>query len=220
MHKGHATGRRSLRSLLNMNKLIAITAGLAWFAIGSANVLAAGDAGVGRTKAAVCASCHGQDGNSVNPEWPKLAGQGEAYIIKQLTDFKAGVRTNAIMNGMAAPLSPQDIADVAAYFSSQKRTPGGASKDLVAQGEKLYRGGNSVSGAPACLGCHGPSGAGNPAARFPSLSGQHATYVATQLKNFKDGARANDPNKMMRMVAAKLSDAEIKAVADYVQGLH
>lgn len=203
-----------------MNKLIAITASLIWFAIGSANALAAGDAGVGRAKAAACAGCHGEDGNSVNPEWPKLAGQGEAYIIKQLTDFKAGVRTNATMNGMAAPLSPQDMADVAAFFSSQKRKPGGANKDLVAQGEKLYRGGNNASGASACQGCHGPSGAGNPAAKFPSLGGQHATYVANQLKTFKDGTRANDPNKMMQMVAAKLSDAEIKAVADYVQGLH
>lgn len=203
-----------------MNKLIPITAGLIWFALGSANVLAAGDAGVGHAKAAACAACHGEDGNSVNPEWPKLAGQGEAYIIKQLTEFKAGGRVNATMNGMAAPLSPQDMADVAAYFSSQKRKPGGANKDLVTQGEKLYRGGNSASGASACQGCHGPSGAGNPAAKFPSLSGQQATYVANQLKSFKDGARANDPNKMMQMVAAKLSDAEIKAVADYVQGLH
>jgi len=203
-----------------MNKLIPITAGLIWFALGSANILAAGDAGVGRAKAAVCAACHGEDGNSVNPEWPSLAGQGEAYIIKQLTEFKAGTRVNATMNGMAAPLTPQDMADVAAFFSSQKRKPGGANKDLVAQGEKLYRGGNSASGASACLGCHGPSGAGNPAAKFPSLSGQHATYVANQLKSFKDGARSNDPNKMMQTVAAKLSDAEIKAVADYVQGLH
>lgn len=203
-----------------MNKLIPITAGLIWCALGSANVLAAGDAGVGRAKAAACASCHGEDGNSVNPEWPKLAGQGEAYIIKQLTEFKAGTRTNAIMNGMAAPLSPQDMADVAAFFSSQKRAPGGADKDLVTRGEKLYRGGNSATGASACLGCHGPSGAGNPAAKFPSLSGQHATYITTQLKSFKDGSRANDPNKMMQTVAAKLSEAEIKAVADYVQGLH
>lgn len=203
-----------------MNKLIAITAGLVCFAIGSANVLAAGDAGLGRAKAAACAGCHGEDGNSVNPEWPKLAGQGETYIVKQLTDFKSGARVNATMNGMAASLSPQDMADVAAFFSSQTRKPGGANKDLVAKGEKLFRGGDSVSGASACLGCHGPSGAGNPAAKFPSLGGQHATYVAIQLKSFKDGTRANDPNKMMQMVAAKLSDAEIKAVADYVQGLH
>jgi len=203
-----------------MNKLIAISTGLVWLAIGSANVLAAGDAGVGRAKAASCAACHGEDGNSVNPEWPKLAGQGEAYIVKQLSDFKAGVRTNATMNGMAAPLSPQDMADVAAFFASQKRTPGGANKDLVAQGEKLYRGGNNATGASACLGCHGPSGAGNPAGKFPSLGSQNATYVTNQLKSFKDGTRANDSNKMMQMVAAKLSDSEIKAVADYVQGLH
>ncbi len=203
-----------------MKKFIAITTAVIWSAIGSANVLAAGDAGLGRAKAAACAGCHGDDGNSVNPEWPKLAGQGEAYIVKQLTDFKSGARTNATMNGMAAGLSPQDMADVAAFFSSQKRKPGSANETLVAQGQKLFRGGNSATGASACQGCHGPSGAGNPAAKFPSLGGQHAAYVAIQLKNFRDGTRTNDPNKMMRMVAAKLSDAEIKAVADYVQGLH
>ena len=203
-----------------MKKLIVITAGMLWLATGTVNLQAAGDAGVGRAKAAACAGCHGEDGNSVNPEWPKLAGQGEAYIIKQLTDFKAGTRQNAIMNGMAAALNPQDMADVAAFFASQKRKIGSANKDLMAQGEKLYRGGNSVSGVSACLGCHGPSGAGNPAAKFPSLGGQQGTYVANQLKNFKDGVRSNDPNKMMQMVAARMTDAEIKAVADYIQGLH
>lgn len=203
-----------------MKKIIAITASLIWLAIGTVNVLAAGDAGLGRAKAASCAGCHGEDGNSVSPEWPKLAGQGEAYIIKQLTNFKSGARQNAIMNGMAAALSEQDMADVAAFFASQKRKIGNANKDLLSQGEKLYRGGNSASGVSACLGCHGPSGAGNPAAKFPSLGGQHATYVANQLKGFKDGVRTNDPSKMMQMVAAKMTDAEIKAVSDYAQGLH
>ena len=203
-----------------MKKIIALTASLIWLATGTANVLAAGDAGLGRAKAAGCAACHGEDGNSVSPEWPKLAGQGEAYIIKQLTNFKSGARQNAIMNGMAAALSEQDMADVAAFFASQKRKIGNTSKDLLTQGEKLYRGGNSASGVSACLGCHGPSGAGNPAAKFPSLGGQHATYVANQLKGFKAGARTNDPNKMMQMVAAQMTDAEIKAVSEYVQGLH
>jgi len=203
-----------------MKKIIAIAASLIWLATGTATVLAAGDAGLGRAKAAGCAACHGEDGNSPSPEWPKLAGQGEAYIIKQLADFKSGARTNAIMTGMAAALSEQDMADVAAFFASQKRKIGNTNKDLLTQGEKLYRGGNSASGVSACLGCHGPSGAGNPAAKFPSLGGQHATYVTNQLKGFKEGARANDPNKMMQMVAAKMTEAEIKAVSDYVQGLH
>jgi len=203
-----------------MKKIITIAASLIWLATGTLNAQAAGDAGVGRAKAAGCAACHGEDGNSASPEWPKLAGQGEAYIIKQLTNFKSGARQNAIMNGMAAALSEQDMADVAAFFASQKRKIGNANKDLLVQGEKLYRGGNSTSGVAACLGCHGPSGAGNPAAKFPSLGGQHATYVANQLKGFKDGVRTNDPNKMMQMVAAHMTDAEIKAVSDYVQGLH
>ena len=203
-----------------MKRFIVVSAGLIWLAAAAAPVYAGGDAGVGRAKAAACAGCHGEDGNSVNPEWPKLAGQGESYIIKQLTDFKSGARQNPTMNGMAAPLSAQDMADVAAFFSSQKRQPGSASKESVAAGEKLYSGGNSTGGVAACMGCHGPSGAGNPTAKFPSLGGQHATYVANQLKSFKAGTRANDPAKMMQMIAARMSDADIKAVAEYVQGLH
>lgn len=182
--------------------------------------MAAGDAGAGKTKSAACAACHGPDGNSVNPDWPKLAGQGAPYLQKQLADFKGGKRTNATMAPMAAPLSDQDVADLAAYFSSQKVKMGAADEALVDLGQKIYRGGNQASGVPACIGCHGPTGAGNPAAKFPSLSGQHSKYVMNQLNAFKSGARSNDPNKMMRDIAGKMTADEIKAVASYVQGLH
>ena len=169
---------------------------------------------------ATCVACHGQGGVSVNPEWPSLAGQGGSYIVKQLHDFKGGKRDNATMAPMAAPLTDEDMQDLAAYFSSQPLKAGAADESLVELGEKIYRGGNPSSGVAPCLGCHGPSGAGNPAAKFPALSGQHAKYVENQLGAFKSGARGNDAGKMMRSVAAKMTEKEIKAVASYVQGLH
>ena len=181
---------------------------------------AAGDAAAGKAKSASCAGCHGADGNSVNPEWPSLAGQGDGYIAKQLHDFKDGKRENATMAPMAAPLTDEDMQDLAAYYSSQSLKEGAAEKSLVELGEKIYRGGNPSSGVAACIGCHAPTGAGNPAARFPALSGQHAKYVENQLNAFKSGARANDAGKMMRSVAAKMTEKEIQAVSSYVQGLH
>lgn len=181
---------------------------------------AAGDAAAGKAKAVMCASCHGADGNSVNPDWPKLAGQHAGYIAKQLADFKKGKeRNNALMAGMVASLSEDDMANLAAYFASQTRTMGEADPALVDLGEKIYRGGNKTSGVAACMACHGPNGAGNPQAHFPALSGQHAKYVATQLKAFRSGARSNDAGAMMRNIAAKMTDQEIEAVASYVQGL-
>jgi cytochrome c553 len=181
---------------------------------------AVGDAAAGKAKSASCAGCHGADGNSVNPEWPNLAGQGDGYIAKQLHDFKGGKRENATMAPMAAPLTDEDVQDLAAYFSGQSLKVGAADKSLVELGENIYRGGNPSSGVAACIGCHGPSGAGNPAARFPALSGQHAKYVENQLVAFSSGARRNDAGKMMRSVAEKMTEKEIKAVASYVQGLH
>lgn len=180
---------------------------------------AAGDAAAGQAKAAVCIACHGPDGNSPNPLWPKLAGQHPSYIEKQLAEFKAGVRKNELMAPMALMLSEQDMANVAAFFSAQQQTPGVAAADQVELGEKIYRGGNSVTGVAACMACHGPSGIGNPAAKFPRISGQHATYLEKALKDFRSGARANDLNKMMQGVASKMTDQEIAAVAQYVQGL-
>lgn len=201
-----------------MKKLMLVTlAGLALVA--SLPVGAAGDKTAGKAKAAVCAGCHGADGNSVNPEWPKLAGQHESYIFKQLQEFKAGTRQDALMAGQVAALSEQDMQDVAAYFASQTATVGEADEATVAAGEAMFRGGNNTAGIAACMGCHAPNGNGNPMAKFPSLSGQHATYTAKQLKSFRSGARANDAGKMMRNVAVRMTDAEIEAVSNYISGL-
>ena len=182
-----------------------------------------GNAEAGKQKAAVCAACHGADGNSVNPEWPKLAGQHASYLAKELQNFKEptkeGGRVNAIMNGQVIALKDQDMLDLSAYFSSQALKPGQADAALVAQGEKLYRGGDLAKGISACTACHGPSGAGNAEAKFPALAGQHAKYTELQLQTFRSGQRANDNGQMMRNIAARMSDAEIKAVASYIQGL-
>lgn len=182
---------------------------------------AAGDAEAGKEKAQVCFSCHGVNGNSANPVWPKLAGQNAGYIAKQLMDFKAGKdRNDPLMMGQVASLSPQDMADLAAFFAKQKPSPGSADPTEVTIGEKIYRGGNSVTGVSACIACHGPTGAGNPAAKYPMVSGQHAAYTEKVLKDFRSGTRKNDPGKMMQNVAARMTDAEIRAVASYMQGLH
>ncbi len=178
-----------------------------------------GDAAAGKAKAAVCGACHGMDGNSVNPEWPNLAGQGEAYIIKQLHDFKDKKRVNPTMSPQAAALTDDDIKNVAAYFTGQTVKGGKADQSKVALGEKVFRGGNSATGVPACTGCHGPDGMGNPAAKFPRLAGQKAKYIENQLKAFRTGARANDAGKMMRNLAVRMTDAEIEAVAQYITGL-
>lgn len=182
--------------------------------------LAAGDAAAGKARAAACAGCHGMDGNSANPAWPKLAGQHPAYLVKQLQDFKEGRRRNAMMAPMAMGLDDKGMADVAAFYSSQEGSTGEADPGLVELGERIYRGGNRDSGVTACMGCHGPSGAGNPAAGFPALGGQHAAYTKAQLQAFKAGERDNDSGKMMRNIAAKMSEAEMEAVASYIQGLH
>ncbi len=172
----------------------------------------------------VCAACHAADGNSTAPANPKIAGQFPEYLHKQLVDFKAQAgkkpaRENPIMNGMAANLSEADMKNLAAYYAGQKLKPAAASdKQLAALGEKLWRGGNLANGVAACSGCHGPAGAGIPA-QYPRLAGQYAEYIATQLKGFRDNARANDPNGMMRNVAARLSEREIRAVAEYAAGL-
>lgn len=168
----------------------------------------------------VCVGCHGADGNSPAPANPKLAGQHEGYISKQLSNFKAGERKSPIMSGMVAALSPEDMKNLAAYFSGQKQNPAAAKdKDLAAKGEKIYRGGITAMGVPACTGCHGPTGAGIPA-QYPRLAGQHTDYIVAELTKFRSGDRANDPGKMMQGVAMKLSDQDMKAVAEYITGLH
>jgi cytochrome c553 len=202
-----------------MNKWL-VTASIV-LALAVNGVQAAGNADEGKKQSAVCGGCHGPDGNSgINPLWPKLAGQHPSYIEKQLKDFQAGKRKNDLMSPMAAPLTAQGIADLAAYFSSQTRTIGAASAKLVKAGEKLYRGGNPNTGVAACMACHGPTGAGNPLAVFPSLAGQNAAYVEKALKDFRSGSRTNDNAQMMQGVVQRLTDDEIAAVAQYIQGLH
>jgi len=173
----------------------------------------------------VCAACRGTDGNSTAPANPKLAAQIPDYLAKQLANFKPAVagkpaeRNNAIMAGFAATLSPEDMRNVAAYYAAQRLQPEKArNKDTIELGQKIYRAGIPEKGVPACAGCHGPRGEGVPA-QYPALAGQFADYLHAQLMAFQSGARANDPNKMMRMTAAKLSDAEMKAVTDYIAGL-
>ena len=167
--------------------------------------------------AAICAACHGPDGNSAIPANPKLAQQHPQYLAKQLAEFKSGKRANGVMLGMASALSDDDMKNIAAWLATQKAEPGMAKdKDLVVLGERIYRGGIADRQIPACAGCHSPSGAGIPA-QYPRLSGQHAEYTAAQLTAFRDGVRLN--NAVMSGVAAKLNDREIKAVADYIAGL-
>jgi cytochrome c553 len=178
-----------------------------------------------QTAETVCAACHGADGNSAVAANPNLAGQGAEYISRQLQHFKDGVRVNAIMQGMAAPLSPEDMVALGIYFSQQK-PKGNTAKDpkLVTAGQALYRGGNSATGLPACAACHSPNGAGVPK-NFPRLSGQYADYTYAQLRAFKMGERGNDAGgkdaqgRIMAAVASKMDDAQMKALADYTSGL-
>ena len=187
-------------------------------------IFAAGDAAVGQTKSQPCAACHGADGNSVNPEWPKLAGQGAGYIVAQLQLFKDGTRQNALMQPQVAALSEQDMQDIAAYYADQIGTPGAADPDMVDQGEQIYRGGIIDKDVTACSACHSPTGAGNAPAKFPKLSGQHAAYTENRLRAY----RAIDPTlvtshaaaEIMVSVTERLTDAEIQALAQYIQGLH
>lgn len=181
---------------------------------------AAGDAAEGKQKVAVCTACHGADGNGIAPNFPKLAGQSENYLFKQLKDIKAGDRSVVEMTGMLDNLNEQDLADIAAHFSSLNVQLGQAAEDQVAKGQEIFRAGIADKGVAACTACHGPNGKGNNAARFPSLSGQTAVYVESTLKKFAAAERSNDPAGMMRDIAVKMNDAEIAAVAQYVQGLH
>ncbi|PID42884.1 MAG: cytochrome c4 [Proteobacteria bacterium] len=186
----------------------------------SAAHAAGGDAAAGGQKIAVCTACHGADGNSMLTSFPKLAGQGQKYLIKQMIDIKAGTRNVVEMTGLLTPLNEQDFADIAAYYSSQKPSGGVAKADLVEKGKGIYRAGNMATGLAACSACHSPTGTGNVSAVFPALAGQHADYIASQLKKFRSGERVNDgESRMMRDIAAKLTDAEILAVSSYIQGL-
>lgn len=181
---------------------------------------AEGSVAAGKARSASCAACHGMDGNSPNPLWPKLADQSPEYIVKQLKDFKSGARKDQLMSGQAAGLSDKDMEDLAAYYASQKITLGTtqADKPTIDRGERLYRGGNAKFGVSACMSCHGPSGHGVPP-KFPRVSAQHAAYTEKQMLAFKNGDRSNDGDIMTR-IAFRMSVEEIRAVSQYMSGLH
>jgi cytochrome c553 len=193
----------------------------------STSAIAQGDAENGKTISVTCGACHGADGNSAIAMNPKLAGQHANYLVKQLTEFKLASQTggkegrnNAVMNGMSAALSEQDILDLAAFFSSQEATPSETSEEAVEAGNKLYVGGDLQRGITACIACHGPKGNGTSLSGFPDISGQHSDYIATQLKAFRSGERANSLNGMMADIAKRMSDKDIEVISSYVAGLH
>jgi cytochrome c553 len=188
-------------------------------AIASTAALPAGNAATGATKAVVCQACHGANGNSANPEWPSLAGLGADYIAEQLQNFKDGKRNNPVMAPNAASLSPDDMADLGAYFDSLVNTGLEADPSYWQAGEKLYRGGDKDRGIPACMACHGPTGRGNEPAKFPALRGQQSVYIVKQLNDYASGARATGPNAIMPTIAKRLSADDIRNVSSYVQGL-
>lgn len=194
----------------------------------------AGDPVAGQTKAGACAACHGVDGNSIDPQYPKIAGQHEQYIWRQLKLFKSGERANPIMMGMATPLTEQDMRDIGAYYGTQKMIAGladdsviqtgpNAGKKFYQVGEKIYRAGNPSTGVPACMACHGPTGAGMPGPTYPALGGQHSAYTLKTLTAFHGGmvwGTGKNANVIMSQVAKNLSDEEIQSLATYLQGLH
>jgi cytochrome c553 len=189
----------------------------------SAQVLAKGDAAAGQGKSAICAACHGMDGNSMVATWPKLAGQHESYLVRQITLIKSGARPVPEMAAITPGLSDQDILDLAAYFSSQTNNGGVADESLVELGARVYRAGNAETGVPACMACHGPAGEGNPLSGYPALAGQHAVYTANRLTRFKGGENWGEKDassQVMNGVAARMSAEEIQAVASYIEGLH
>jgi cytochrome c553 len=185
--------------------------------------LAEGDASAGQTKTAICAACHGADGNSMVPNWPKLAGQHEQYLVRQVSLIQSGARAVPEMIGIVTSLSPQDIADIAAWYSKQAIVGGVADEAQIALGERIFRAGNMESGVPACMACHGPAGEGNPLAGYPALAGQHALYTGNMLTRFRNGenwGEGDASSQVMNGVAAEMTDAEIAAVASYIQGLY
>ncbi len=200
---------------------------MAFFAVASAQAATAtgvtpGDAAAGETKAAVCAACHGADGNSAISMYPNLAGQNESYIALQLAHFKSGQRDNAIMAPFASMLSDQDMQDVGAFFATKHTLPGKADEAFVERGQALYRGGDAVAAIPACIACHGPDGRGMAGAAYPQVAGQYSEYLSAKLTEWREGASwgEDDHSKIMPDIAKRLSDADIAALASYMQGLH
>lgn len=198
-----------------MKRLVLLVAICASFAVHGA-----GDPEAGESKSMTCTACHGPDGNSFNPAWPSIAGQHESYIVSQLRAYQDGTRNDPMMSGMAMSLSEQDMLDLGAYYASRTMAEKTADAGLAESGERLYRGGNTESGVAACIACHGPRGAGNPAAGWPRVSGQHATYTTEELREYRAGNRTTDDQAIMRDIAGRMTDDEIEAVASYIQGLH
>src|SRR5690554_4217514 len=207
-------------------KKIAMFVGL-YLGLTGIAMAATGNAEAGQQKSAVCAACHGPDGNSPLDMYPKIAGQHQSYLFKQLKDYKLAAesngaqgRANAIMQGQVMMLSEQDMADLAAFYASQEAQGGAAPEDVIAAGEKLFVAGDEARGIAACAACHGPRGNGMGLANFPDISGQHAAYTKQQLELFRSGGRANDMNNMMRDIAGKLTDKDIEILSQYIQGLY
>ena len=189
----------------------------------SLQAAAQGDPQAGQAKSAICAACHGVDGNSAVPNWPKLAGQHEAYLARHITLIKSGARQVPEMMGIVGALSEQDIQDLSAYYASLENNGGIADESLVDLGKRVYMAGNAETGAPACMACHGPAGEGNPLAGYPALAGQHAVYSAKMLRQYRDGVNwgeTDSPSHVMNGVAGYLTNEEIDAVASYLQGLY
>jgi cytochrome c553 len=201
-----------------MNRLWILAAIISCAAVGTP-AGAAGNAQNGAAKAAVCQACHGANGNSANPQWPSLAGLGADYIAEQLQNFKEGKRVNAIMYPLAMTLSTQDMQDIGAYFDTMVNTGLEADPSYWKLGQQLYRGGDKARGIPACMACHGPTGAGNEPAKFPALHGQHSEYITEQLNAWAAGTRPPGAGGIMPAIAKRLSADDIRNVSSYVQGL-
>jgi len=200
--------------------MVFIIAVAMWYAIVPAYAMQGDPAKAQAIVTQICAACHGTDGNSLVPATPNLAAQYPEYLTNQLLSFKSGKRKSAVMSGIVATLTPEDMKNLGAYYANQPAKLGAAKdKELVALGQKIYRGGNVATAVPACASCHTPDGAGIPS-QFPRLAGQNADYVFAQLRAFSSGERADDNSKMMRAIAVKLSEQEMRAVAEYVSGLH
>ena len=179
----------------------------------------AGDVEAGKSKSIVCSACHGQDGNSINPLWPSLAGQHKQYTIHTLRAYQNGTRVDAVMQAQVMALTEQDLEDIAAYYNAQTMQKKDYDYGLAKKGESLYRGGNASTGVAACIACHGPTGRGNPGAGYPSLAGQHAEYTADALKDYIKTERKAGLNDMMQSLAPRLTAEEIEAVSEYIQAL-
>tara|TARA_B100001250_G_scaffold9977_1_gene8697 strand:+ start:355 stop:966 length:612 start_codon:yes stop_codon:yes gene_type:complete len=203
-----------------MKKFVILAVSIVFGFAATQPLFAQGDASAGQVKSALCATCHGAEGNSEISINPKLAGQNVNYIIKQLRDYQSGNRVNATMSAMVAALTDQDILDIAAWYSSQQVTLEGADLEMLELGETIYRGGIKDLSVAACSACHSPTGSGNAPAGFPSLSGQHPDYTLMQLKAFRSGERQNDSNSMMRSIVERLTDRELEALSSYVSGLN